>query len=531
MTPGRLAVVCLTMRGVLREGDVDPSGDPGGGQPERAAVEQARPWKFSSREMMTSRVLIAVLVLLGAGAAFPARAPAGSIDDVIDREMAASGAPGLAYAVVTDGDITEVGARGVLRRGGDDKVTPDTPFLTGSISKSFTALSVMQLVEAGKVDLDGPVSDYLDIFSGRPSGAITIRQLLSHTSGFSTLQGNSSRADVTGGPDELARRVERLADVTPDHAAGQTWEYSNANYEILGRVIEVVSGQQFQSYVGENILDPVGMENSFVADGAIHESMATGHRPWFGTKRPLSDNRTDRGTAPQGGIVASANDLARYLEMMMNGRDDVLSAAGKVEMMRPASSASPYYGLGWFVDPADATVWHTGTSPGFETIATMMPSERKGVVVLVNAGSGLGFGETASLRNGITAKALGLDDAGTGSRLPQKALFLSLVLLPFGYVLSMIWAWWHRAAIRAKSGAFGLFSLWFPLVTTLVAAWVIMRLVPRLFGTPIGTILTFSPDLGMALIATAGTGVLWALVRLGVAYTGRPAAVTGPAAR
>ena len=105
------------------------------------------------------------------------------------------------------------------------------------------------------------------------------------------------------------------------------------------------------------------------------------------------------------------------------------------------------------------------------------------------------------------------------------------MLLPFGYVLSMIWAWWHRAAIRAKSGAFGLFSLWFPLVTTLVAAWVIMRLVPRSFGTPIGTILTFSPDLGMALIATAGTGVLWALVRLGVAYTGRPAAVTGPAAR
>ncbi len=92
------------------------------------------------------------------------------------------------------------------------------------------------------------------------------------------------------------------------------------------------------------------MENSFVADGEIHESMATGHRPWFGTKRPLPDNATDRGTAPQGGIIASANDLARYMQMMMNGQDDVLSAEGKALMMRPASETSPFYGFGWFVD-------------------------------------------------------------------------------------------------------------------------------------------------------------------------------------
>ena len=115
-----------------------------------------------------------------------------SIEDFIDSEMPASGVPGLAYAVVADGEITSVGARGVVRIGGDSEVTPDTPFLTGSISKSFTALAVMQLVEAGEIDLDAEISQYLDGFSGRPAGAITIRQLLSHTSGFSTLQGNAS---------------------------------------------------------------------------------------------------------------------------------------------------------------------------------------------------------------------------------------------------------------------------------------------------------------------------------------------------
>ncbi|MFZ0014471.1 MAG: serine hydrolase domain-containing protein, partial [Acidimicrobiia bacterium] len=189
--------------------------------------------------------------------------------------MPASGVPGLAYAVVVDGEITSVGARGVVELGRDTEVTPDTPFATGSISKSFTALAVMQLVEAGEVDLDTEVSQYLEGFSGLPAGAITIRQLLSHTSGFSTLQGNESHTDVTGGKDELARRVAGLADVTPAYRPDERWEYSNTNYQILGRLIEVVSGQEYQAYVTANILEPVGMEHSFVADGEIHESMAT----------------------------------------------------------------------------------------------------------------------------------------------------------------------------------------------------------------------------------------------------------------
>ena len=311
------------------------------------------------------RTLVAMLAL-GVSAALPTGGPGGSIDDFIDREMPASGVPGLAYAVVSDGDITLAGARGVVRLGGDKKVTADTPFLSGSISKSFTALAVMQLVEAGKIDLDAHVYHYLDGFSGRPAGAITVRQLLSHTSGFSTLQGNASYTPITGGKDELARRVDQLAEVTPAHAPDENWEYSNTNYQILGRVVEVVSGQEYQTYVAENILDPVGMRNSFVADGEVHESMATGHRPWFGTKKPLPENRPPRGTAPQGGIVASANDLARYLQTMMNGRDDVLSAEGKALMMRPASTASPFYGLGWFVDSGNRMSGTRGRARGMK---------------------------------------------------------------------------------------------------------------------------------------------------------------------
>ncbi len=487
-------------------------------------MSRVRPHAFAGGGRQLLLPVLAALAL-SLSLAVQTGAGDGSIDDFIVSEMPASGVPGLAYAVVADGEVTSVRGYGVLRSGGDREVTPDTAFVTGSISKSFTALAVMQLVEAGKIDLDAEVSHYLAGFSGHPAGATTIRQLLSHTSGLSTLQGNASHGDDADGQDALARRVDQLATVTPAHGPGERWEYSNANYQILGRVVEVVSVQDYQGYVSANILEPVGMTHSFVADGEVHEEMATGHRPWFGTKRPLSENRTDRGTAPQGGIIASASDLARYLGMMMNGRDDVLSADGKSLMMRPASAVSPSYGLGWFVDGRDETVWHSGTSPGFETLATMDPSEKTGVVVLLNGGSGLGFGETAELRNGITARALGLDYDGEGSRLPQKALFISLVLLPVVYLISMIWAWRHRLEIRAKStNVFGRFSLWFPLLTTIVAAWVILSLVPRLFGSPIANLRLFAPDFGLALIATAAGGVLWAVFRLFVAYTGRSAA-------
>ncbi len=354
------------------------------------------------------------MIALGVCAAVRASTPDASIERFLDREMPASGMPGVTYAVVDHGRITAMGARGVARIGGHRALTPDTPFLTGSISKSFTALAVMQLVEAGKVTLDGRLSDYLAGFSGRPGGAITIRQLLSHTSGFSTRQGNTPPARGVRGRDALADRVEQLQTVTPAYPPGTRWAYSNTNYQILGRLVEVVSGQSYQAYVTTHILQPVGMTHSFVADGRVHEAMATGHRPWFGSERPMAAYRLRRASAPQGGIVASASDLALYLRMMMDGRDDVLGAAEKALMMRPASKASPFYGLGWFVDADNGTVWHGGTSPGFETLATMVPARRKAVVVLVNAGSGLGFAETAPLRDGITDRALGLAERRWG---------------------------------------------------------------------------------------------------------------------
>jgi CubicO group peptidase (beta-lactamase class C family) len=478
--------------------------------------------------VITVAWLLRFLTLLGLvlSTALPAVAAEGSIEDFIESEMSAAGVPGLAYAVVADGEVNTIATHGVSKQGGES-VTVETPFQIGSISKSFTALAVMQLVEAGEVGLDTEISEYLDDFSGQLAGGITVRQLLSHTSGFTNLQGNTSHMDAIGGNNELVLRVHSLAKAGPEHELGEHWEYSNANYQILGRLVEVVSGQDYQTYVTANILEPVGMEHSFVADGEVHEGMATGHTPWFGTKRPLSEKTTHRGTAPQGGIIASAGDLALFMQMMMNGEDDVLSAEGKAQMMRPASEVSPYYGFGWYVDPETGAVWYSGLTPGFEAFAAMYPDTGDASVVLLNANGGLGFGETADLQNGVVALALGRDHESGGSAWPRASLFGSLLFAPVFYMVAMVWAWWRRDEVRAKSGAAGMFSLWFPMFTTVVAAWVLMWLTPRLFGTSLSSLALFQPDLVLLLIASALLGVLWAVFRLGVAYSGPTASNRG----
>lgn len=457
---------------------------------------------------------ISALILLLAAIIAPASA--GELDDFVAAQMESSALPGVAWAVV-DADAVTTGADGTAD--GERDVTPDTPFLLGSISKSFTALAIMQLAEAGKVDLDQSVAHYLGDFAGKPAGAITLRQLLSHTSGLSTLQGNSAPPETEALSDAISRRAAWYAQREPAYAPGTRWEYSNANYLILGRVIEAVSGMPYPAYIAAHIFEPLGMDASYVSGEGRHTGLAQGYTPWFGSFRPTEMQWAGLGSAPQGGIVSTAIDLARYLQMMMNGEDDVLSAAGKARMLEPASDVSPGYGFGWMLDADEGSAYHTGMSPGFETIAAMLPAQRRGVVVLTNGTSGMGFAETTDLRLGLVARALDLPQgADTGSTL-RKVNFLALAAAPVVLVLAMIWAWIRREPLSAKrSTAFGLFSLWFPLLAMAGVAWVCVVLIPQLFGVPISTLGLFQPDMTLLLKATAVLGVLWAVVRLAIAY-------------
>tara|TARA_B100000678_G_scaffold87081_1_gene72437 strand:- start:1164 stop:2573 length:1410 start_codon:yes stop_codon:yes gene_type:complete len=447
-------------------------------------------------------------------------ASAGELDDFVAMQMEESALPGVAWAVV-DGDDVTTGARGVTTKGGDVPVTGETRFLLGSISKSFTALAIMQLAEAGALDINQPVARYLGDFANKPAGDITLRQLLGHTSGYSTLQGNGAPEKSEALPDAIARRAAWYAQQEPAYPPGSRWEYSNANYLILGRVIEAASGMRYPDYIASNIFRPLGMEDSYVSDGEPRGRLAEGHVPWFGSMRATEAKWSGLGSAPQGGIVSTASDLARYLQTMMNGQDDILSAAGKSRMLEPASEASPGYGFGWMLDAEDASAYHTGLSPGFETIAAMLPAKKRGVVVLTNGGSGMGFAETTQLRYGLVARALDLPPPGDTGRGMRIVNFLTLAAAPIIFLLAIVWAWAKRGSLRAKrASAFGQFSLWFPLLATAGVAWACVCMIPNLFGVSLATLRLFQPDMTLLLQATAILGLVWAVVRLAIAYRG-----------
>ena len=463
-----------------------------------------------------SAIFLMLLALL-------APASAGELDDFVAQQMRDSALPGIAWAAI-DGENVTTGASGHTVKGGQERVTSNTPFVIGSISKSFTALAVMQLAEAGKVDLDASVRAYLPEFVGKAAGAITIAQLLGHTSGYSTLQGNSAPADSESGGDAIARRAAWYADQAPANPPGSRYEYSNANYLVLGRVIEVVSGMPYADYISAKIFEPLGMEHSYVSGDGQHTALATGHTPWFGSMRPVGaqGEPAGLGSAPQGGIVSTASDMALYLRMMLNGQDDILSAAGKVRMLQPAADASPGYGFGWMLNSEEQSAYHTGMTPGFEAIAAMIPTKQRGALVLTNGVSGMGFAETTQLRYGTVARALDLPPPGDTGRGMRIVNFLAMALAPVVLLIAMAWAWIKREGLRAKrSSAFGRVSLWLPLFAMAAVAWVCVALIPQLFGVSITTLALYQPDMALLLKATAVLGVLWAVLRLVVAYIGQ----------
>ncbi|MBX7540235.1 serine hydrolase domain-containing protein [Qipengyuania sphaerica] len=430
--------------------------------------------------------------------------------------------PGVAHAVTENGETVLIEVSGVRELGKEGPILPDTPFLVGSISKSFTALSIMQLVEAGEIELDAPVSRYLPEFEGTAAGSIPVHRLLNHTSGFTTAQGNTTQTDFDEDGEALARRVEALVGVEPGNPTGSTHQYSNANYQLLGRIIEVVSEQTYADYVEENILAPAGMRDSFVHPAARSGELAQGHRPWFGGFHALSKNMTGAGSAPQGGIAASARDMARYMALMMNQKDDILSAQGKARMMRSDDPVAPEYGYGWNIDAGTGRVWHGGSNAGYDAIVAMLPEKRRGSAVLMNAGSGLAFGRTGELRLGLTSEALGLEAPEAADATPFVIIFIALCVLPILFLFGIYRAWKRRHEPRRKS-RWRTIHFWLSILLALLLAWGFVFGIPASFGADIAATILFVPDFGWLSVATAVTAVLWALTTIGLRFALTPA--------
>jgi CubicO group peptidase (beta-lactamase class C family) len=225
------------------------------------------------------------------GPAKPAsnRASYEAIDAYVEGQMRRLKIPGAALAIIEGGKIVHLRGFGRARPGGEAP-TPQTPFFIGSLTKSFTALAVMQLVEAGKVELDAPVQRYLPWFrvaDAQASARMTVRHLLNQTSGLPTLPGELVLADFDDRPDATERQVRALVTLKITRPVGSKCEYSNLNYNVLGLIVEAASGESYAEYVQTHILDPLDMRHSYTSKAAAkQDGLAIGHRHWFNLPLP-----------------------------------------------------------------------------------------------------------------------------------------------------------------------------------------------------------------------------------------------------
>ena len=420
---------------------------------------------------------LALCLLLGCAVAAQSAPPSpdllSRIDAFVERERQASRIPGIALAIVADGRIAHVRGFGA-RDGAGHPVTPDTPFPVGSLSKSFTAVLARQLADAGQLDLDAPLQRVLPAFTVADRTAaqrITVRHLMNQTSGLSRTDGVRplfSDDDAQG----AAALLQRIASLPLQAAPGERYEYSNLNFALLGQVVEAVTRQPWEQALQQRVFEPLQMTHSHTG---LREARADGlsdlHRYWFGM--PVVQ-RIDfpRALAPAGGAAASAQDMARYLLMMLETgqgpRGPVLSDAAARSMLAPASPPGRStllgttfdfrYGEGWFVGPFGAAAdarWHLGSLASFAAWMVLMPETRQAVVVLINANSELplfGAGDTFSrLPIGVVNLLRG-QPAPTGTTVADAYLRLNTVLALIGAVVVGV-SWliarraWRWAAI------------------------------------------------------------------------------------
>ena len=325
------------------------------------------------------------------------------IDAYVEAAMDRLHIPGAALAIVK-GDRT-VYLKGYGISGPDQApVTPQTPFVLGSTSKSFTALAVMQLAEAGKIELDAPVQRYLPYFRTADEAAssqITVRHLLNQTSGFSTYTG---RKGMVEGDKSIEQHIRDLKNTPLARPAGSGYEYSNVNYNILSGIVQAVSGKPYAQYVSDHIFKPLAMNHSYAApDPARSDGLATGYQPVFGYMVPTKQWNHEA-TVASGYLISSAEDMANYLIAQLNGgrfqARTVLSEQGVRQMHEPAAPIADglFYGMGWSVN--NSVIFHNGITEN--TYSFMAMDGDYGIALLINAYDFLSsYDSIASGLNGI----------------------------------------------------------------------------------------------------------------------------------
>jgi CubicO group peptidase (beta-lactamase class C family) len=318
----------------------------------------------------------------------------------IPELMAEQNIPGLAVALVDGDQVAWTQGFGHVDGDGSAPVTTDTIFSVQSMSKAFTATAVMRAVQAGKLDLDRPITAYLpdftvhSAFEEHPERKITLRMLLSHTAGFTHEAPIGNNNDLGSG--SFDAHVASISDTWLRFPVGTGYAYSNLGIDLAGYILEKTYGEPFAAVMRDQLLKPLGMNGSTFDRTQI----ATATNRAVGHSAPLPVVPLEVPMTAAGGLYTSANDLARFLRFQLNeGSIDgqtILSPA-LIEEQRtvPAPNAGSRYGCalgvcrtGWFAGNNADLFSHGGGGFGFIADLWWLPQLQVGIAILTNSSDG-----------------------------------------------------------------------------------------------------------------------------------------------
>ena len=342
-----------------------------------------------------------------------------AVAQLIADTAAAQDVPGISVAIVDNG-TTRFYSHGYIKAGNGVAVNEHTSFGLGSVSKAFTALTMLYLDYSNEFNFNitDSLQTHIDWLNFNYSAndfnmhEITIKNLVHHTSGI-TNDAHSLRLPPSSGENAAYTIVQKLNGATLQFRPGSRYEYGSSNYIILGLVVQNVTGMSFEQFLQQRILAPLGLHNtttcvqSATANGG---TMASAHsQTWFSSRAFTPPLFTAH--IPTGFINSTASDMALWLNLQLNSQlapapfdyliqnsqtanTSVAAFDGEIFGMRH----NYYYSAGWMISACKAHIVHLGESPGFLSAALVLPQSDKAIIILKNSSSG----DVANLMYNIT---------------------------------------------------------------------------------------------------------------------------------
>ncbi|MCK4766458.1 MAG: beta-lactamase family protein [Candidatus Aminicenantes bacterium] len=332
------------------------------------------------------------------------------IEDYIQKQKTVGKIPGMAVVIVQGEHTVYEKGFGFADIKKQAPVTPKTLFELGSNSKAFTGLAILQLEEKGALNLDDPVAKYLPWLKLKYRGRempLTIAHFLYQTGGIPVETiGSIPEAE---GDNALEKTVRILVGMELTHQPGQKFVYATINYDVLGLVIQKISGLSYEEYMKINVITPLGLNNTFLFRRQAEKAgMATGYKLCL--KKPAAyDAPVYRGNTPAGYIISNSGDMARWLKIQVGAGNLSAISPGLIEKSRftDPKLKDSNYGAGWMMMHNKGLIGHGGNNPNFSSFIGFS-DEKTGVAVLANINSsftaGVGMGIFAILR-GIEPEA------------------------------------------------------------------------------------------------------------------------------